>query len=57
VFAGFALLAWARRKYVLKDVEAVSFEAEEPEDQMFQGFNLSEIQAAQAVATHRNPDR
>jgi len=57
VFAGFALLAWARRKYVLKDVEAVSFEAEEPEDQMFQGFNLSEIQAAQAVATHRTPDR
>jgi hypothetical protein len=57
VFAGFAFLAWARRKYVLKDVEAVSFDAEEPEDQMFQGFNLSEIQAAQAVATHRTPDR
>lgn len=61
VFAGFALLTWARRKYVLKDIEAVSFEAEEPEDQMFQGFNLSEIQAAQAVASNnprsRIPDR
>jgi hypothetical protein len=25
-----------------------------PESQMFQGFNLSEIQAAQAVASHAN---
>ncbi len=57
VFAGCAFLLWARRKYALRDIEAVSFEAEEPEDQMFQGFNLSEIQAAQAVATHRAPDR
>jgi hypothetical protein len=57
VFAGFGFILWARRKYMLRDIEAVSFEAEEPEDQMFQGFNLSEIQAAQAVATHRTPDR
>jgi len=54
VFAGFAFLAWARRKYNLRYVEAVSFEPDEPEDQMFQGFNLSEIQAAQAVASHTN---
>ena len=53
VFAGFGFILWARRKYALRSVEAVSFEAEVPEDQMFQGFNLSEIQAAQAVATHR----
>jgi hypothetical protein len=57
MFAGFGFILWARRKYMLRDIEAVSFEAEEPEDQMFQGFNLSEIQAAQAVATHRTPDR
>jgi hypothetical protein len=52
VFAGFGLVLWVRRKYMLRYVEAVSFEADEPNDQMFQGFNLSEIQAAQAVATH-----
>lgn len=57
VFGAFAAVLWGRRKYALRYVDAVSFEAEEPEDQMFQGFNLSEIQAAQAVATRRNPDR
>ena len=50
VFCGFALAAWARRKWKLRTVEAVSFEADVPADVMFQGFNLSEIYAAQAVA-------
>lgn len=57
VFTGVAFVLWARRKYALRYVEAVPFEAEEPEDRMFQGFNLSEIQAAQAVASRRPPDR
>jgi len=56
VFTAFAFALWARRKYALRHIEAVTFEAEEPEDQMFQGFNLSEIQAAQAVASRRIPD-
>jgi hypothetical protein len=50
VFAGIALCVWARRKWKLRTLEAVSFEADIPEDVMFQGFNLTEIYAAQAVA-------
>jgi hypothetical protein len=57
VFAGLSLAAWARRKWTLRSVEAVTFEAEIPEDVMFQGFNLSEIQAAQAVAARGNAER
>jgi hypothetical protein len=52
VFIGLSLCAWGWRKWSLRTVEAVTFEADAPEDQMFQGFNLSEIQAAQAVAAH-----
>jgi hypothetical protein len=54
IFTGFALVLWARRKYKLWNVVEIPFEAEMPEDQMFQGFNLSEIHAAQAVASHAN---
>jgi hypothetical protein len=50
VFCGIALCAWARRKWMLRSVEALTFDAEVPEDVMFQGFNLTEIYAAQAVA-------
>lgn len=57
VFLAIALALWARRKLKVRTWQDVPFEAEMPEDQMFQGFNLSEIQAAQSVATprdHRN---
>ena len=51
IFAAMALGLWARRKWKLRDEIDVPYEADMPEDQIFQGFNLSEIQAAQAVAS------
>jgi hypothetical protein len=51
------MVLWAWRKLKLRDVSEVSFEAEMPADQMFQGFNLSEIHAAQAVASRANAKR
>ena len=51
VFGTIAAALWIRRKLKVRTWEHVPFEAEMPDDQMFQGFNLSEIQAAQAVAT------
>lgn len=51
VFTSLALVAWAWRKVKVRHVEAVTFEADVPEDQLFQGFNLTEIYAAQAVAS------
>jgi hypothetical protein len=51
-FAAVGLAFWTWRKLKVRDLAEVTFEAEIPEDQMFQGFNLSEIQAAQAVAAH-----
>jgi hypothetical protein len=51
VFATIAFALWARRKWKVREWTDVPFEAEMPEDQMFQGFNLSEIHAAQAVAS------
>ena len=50
VFVGFAAAAWGWRKVGLRSVEAVTFDANVPEDETFQGFNLTEIYAAQAVA-------
>jgi len=50
VFGGLALATWARRKLTLRTVDTVTFDAEEPADETFQGFNLTEIYAAQAVA-------
>jgi hypothetical protein len=50
VVAGGALAFWARRKFKLRDLDAVPYEPDMPEDEMFQGFNLSEIHAAQSVA-------
>ena len=52
VFGSIALAVWAWRQLKLRSVEAVTFEAEIPESEMFQGFNLTEIYAAQAVAAH-----
>jgi hypothetical protein len=56
VFLAMALGLWAWRKRQLREMTEVPFEADLPDDQIFQGFNLSEIQAAQAVATHPNAD-
>jgi hypothetical protein len=52
VFGAISLAVWAWRRFQLRSVEAVTFEAEIPESEMFQGFNLTEIYAAQAVAAH-----
>lgn len=54
VFVAIAFALWARRKWKVRSWADVPFEAEMPEDQMFQGFNLSEIHAAQAVASRPN---
>jgi len=54
VLLALALGFWMWRKMKLCDMLEVPFEADLPEDVMFQGFNLSEIQAAQAVASHAN---
>jgi len=44
------------RKYKLREADSVPFEADIPDDEMFKGFNLSEIHAAQAVAAQRTSD-
>ncbi len=51
VFSAIGLGFWAWRKFKLRETADIPFEAEIPNDQMFQGFNLSEIHAAQAVAS------
>ena len=56
VFSAIAFVLWARRKLKVRTWTDVPFEAEMPEDQMFQGFNLSEIHAAQAVAARAHGD-
>lgn len=57
IFCGFAWGFWAWRKVKLREEFEVPFEAEMPQDLMFQGFNLSEIQAAQAVAADGRQQR
>jgi hypothetical protein len=57
VFTGFAAAAWALRKWKLRDVEAVTFDADPTQDETFQGFNLTEIYAAQAVAANGRRER
>ena len=54
VFSAVAFVLWLRRKLKVRTWTDIPFEAEMPEDQMFQGFNLSEIHAAQAVASRAN---
>ena len=54
VFCAIAIGLWLRRKWNGRSWTDVPFEADMPEDQMFQGFNLSEIHAAQAVASRAN---
>jgi hypothetical protein len=50
IFLALAAVLWSVRKYKLRELEGVPFEADLPVDEMFRGFNLSEIHAAQAVA-------
>jgi hypothetical protein len=50
VILGVAAGFWAWRKLRVRHLDAIGFEADLPETEMFQGFNLSEIHAAQAVA-------
>jgi len=57
IFGAIAFGLWLRRKWKVWTWTEVPFEAEMPEDQMFQGFNLSEIHAAQAVASRANGER
>jgi hypothetical protein len=52
VFGLIAAAIWGRRRFNLRRAPDVSFEAEIPASEMFQGFNLSEIHAASAVASH-----
>lgn len=54
VFVGLAFALWIRRKLKVRKWTDIPFEAAMPEDQMFQGFNLSEIHTAQAVAARRD---
>jgi len=54
VFAGIALVLWIARRLSIHKLDAVPYEAAEPDDQMFQGFNLSEIHAAQSVAARKD---
>jgi len=56
VFAGIALALWIWRKIDLRSAGDVPYEPAEPDDQMFQGFNLSEIHAAQSVATQKDQE-
>ena len=53
-FCGFALVFWARRKFKLREATEIPFEPDMPDDQMFQGFNLTEMYAAQSVAPRAN---
>ena len=57
IFCGIALGFWAWRKIKVRGLATVPFEADMPEDLMFQGFNLSEIHAAQSVAAQGAADR
>jgi len=53
-FAGIALALWIWRKVKIRGADEVPYEAAEPDDEMFQGFNLSEIHAAQSVAARHD---
>lgn len=57
VFTAVGTAAWGLRKFRLRSVDDVTFDAEIPEDETFKGFNLTEIYAAQAVAAHGREQR
>jgi hypothetical protein len=53
-FTGIAIALWIWRKIKIRSAGEVPYEAAEPDDEMFQGFNLSEIHAAQSVAARHD---
>jgi hypothetical protein len=59
IFGMFALSAWVWRTYKVRigDDADVPFEADVPDDETFKGFNLSEIHAAQSVASRNAGER
>jgi len=57
IFVAIAFGFWAWRKAKVRGLAAVPFEADLPEDLMFQGFNLSEMHAAQSVAARGVAER
>jgi hypothetical protein len=54
VFTGVAIVSWVWRNVMIRREEDVPFEAEAPGDEMFQGFNLSEIHTAQVISTRKD---
>lgn len=54
LFASAAFALWLARKVKVRKIEDISFDVDVP-DEMFQGFNLTETYAAQAVASRRDP--
>ena len=55
VVVAVAFSLWVARRRKARAWTDIPFEAEEPDDVMFQGFNLSEIHAAQAIAAKDRP--
>jgi hypothetical protein len=54
VFTGVAIVLWMWRITTIRREEDVPYEAEAPSDEMFQGFNLSEIHTAQVISTRKD---
>jgi hypothetical protein len=54
VFTGIAVALWIWRKWRIRSDDDVPYEADVPSDEMFQGFNLSEIHAAQSVTARHD---
>lgn len=50
-FTCVAAVLWMVRKYRIRQLDELPFEADVPDDETFKGFNLTEIYAAQAIAT------
>jgi hypothetical protein len=53
-FVAAALGLWTIRKVKVRQLDDVGYEAAPPDDEMFRGFNLSEIHAAQSVAARKD---
>ena len=54
VFAGIGAALWIWRKWQIRVIDEVPYQAAETGDEMFQGFNLSEMHAAQSVAARHD---
>jgi len=51
VFTSIAFALWVWRKLRIRQLEDVPYEAERPDDEMFQGFNLTEAYVAETIAS------